>query len=73
MVLTDLGMPGMTGLEMLRKFKTINAGLPVVFASGFFDPEKKAALQSEGATGFLQKPYKPDEVLKILREILDRD
>jgi DNA-binding response OmpR family regulator len=36
------------------------------------DPEVKAGLLEAGALGFLQKPFKPQEILKMVRDVLDK-
>ena len=71
LVLTDLGLPGMTGTDEFKKLKEINPDVGVIFASGFFDPDIKSELLKAGARGFIQKPYTPDDILKKLREVLD--
>lgn len=71
LVLSDLGLPRMTGIEEFRKLKEINPGVIVVFASGFISPDAKSELLKGGAKGFLQKPYMSDEILRTVRETLD--
>ena len=70
-VLTDMGLPEMTGMDVYKKIKKIKVNVKVIFASGYFEPEIKSELIKEGAKGFIQKPYSQDEVLRKLRELLD--
>jgi two-component system, cell cycle sensor histidine kinase and response regulator CckA len=70
-VLTDMGLPGMTGTDVHKKLRDIDPNVSVIFASGFFEPHVKSELYKAGAKGFIQKPYSPDEVLRKLREVLD--
>ncbi|MBN1398362.1 MAG: PAS domain S-box protein [Bacteroidetes bacterium] len=70
-VLTDMGLPLMTGNEEFNKLKEIDPNVSVIFASGFFEPDVKSELLKAGARGFLQKPYMPDEILRVIREALD--
>ncbi|MHB1049725.1 MAG: PAS domain-containing sensor histidine kinase [Bacteroidota bacterium] len=72
LVVTDLGLPVMTGMEEFKKLKEINPDITVIFASGFIDPDIKSELLIAGARYFLQKPYVADEILKIIREALDK-
>jgi DNA-binding NtrC family response regulator len=51
--------------------KEINPDVKVVFASGFMSLETKSELLREGAKGFILKPYNLNEVLQIVREVLD--
>jgi CheY-like chemotaxis protein len=71
-VLTDMGLPGMTGIDVFKKLKEINPKVNVIVASGFLEPKVRSELDKTGAKGFIQKPYSPDEVLRKLREILDK-
>lgn len=71
LVLTDLGLPGITGKDEFMKLKEINPDVKVIMASGFFEPEMKSELLKAGAKGFIQKPYIPDEILRIIRTVLD--
>jgi PAS domain S-box-containing protein len=70
-VLTDLGLPGMTGMDEFMKLKEITPAIKIIFASGFFEPDMKSELLKKGAKGFIQKPYTTDEVLRTLRKVLD--
>ena len=70
-VLTDMGLPGITGVDEFKILKEIAPNVKVIFASGFFEPVVKSDLYIAGAKGFIQKPYSPDEVLRKLREVLD--
>jgi CheY-like chemotaxis protein len=72
LTLTDMGLPGMTGADVFKKLREINSSANVVLASGFFEPEIKSELDKAGAKGFIQKPYSPDEVLRKIREVLDK-
>jgi FixJ family two-component response regulator len=44
----------------------------VVFTSGFIEPDVRDKLLMDGAKAFIQKPYQPQNVLKIVREVLDK-
>jgi PAS domain S-box-containing protein len=71
-ILTDMGLPEMTGLDMFKKMKKIRVNVKAIFASGFFEPDIKANIMKAGAKGFVQKPYSQDEILRILRKVLDK-
>jgi two-component system cell cycle sensor histidine kinase/response regulator CckA len=69
LLMTDVFLPGMSGRELAEVLQSRDAGLKVLFLSGYgFDHLQ--ALQPE--TAFLQKPYNCDAVSKKVREILDR-
>jgi two-component system, cell cycle sensor histidine kinase and response regulator CckA len=71
LVLTDLGLPVMTGLEVCQRIKKINPDERIILATGFLDPEMKAEFQKADIHHFLFKPYDLRKVLKMIRDVLD--
>ena len=71
LVLTDLGLPTISGLEVCNKIKQINPKERVILATGFLDPEVKAKFLKAGVERFLYKPYDLTKVLKEIRIVLD--
>ena len=71
-VLTDLKMPGMDGVELLRKVKSHDAELPVVLMTAFGAVETAVSAMREGATDYLVKPLNTDELLMVLDRALER-
>jgi len=57
LVIADIFMPGMTGVEMLEKIKTGAHPSPVVLISGVQLSDAEVQMQRERADGFLEKPY----------------
>ncbi len=45
LVISDMGLPKLTGVSEFEKMKEINPDVKVIFASGFFEPDMKAALE----------------------------
>jgi CheY-like chemotaxis protein len=72
LVLTDLGLPGMTGVDELMKLKEINPDVRVIFTSGFFEQDVQQRLLLEGAKAFIQKPFQPRNLLQLVREVLEK-
>jgi PAS domain S-box-containing protein len=72
LVLSDLGLPRLGGLDAFREIRNINPNATVIFASGYLDHSLKAQLSQEQTQDFIPKPYNPDTVLRRVREILDR-
>ena len=56
LILSDINMPGMTGLEMLPKMKEMQPDVPVIMITAYGDPETKRKAIESGATGLLTKP-----------------
>jgi two-component system, cell cycle sensor histidine kinase and response regulator CckA len=71
LVISDLGMPKLDGLSLLRKIREMQPTAKVVMTSGLVDPDRKSEILRAGAKDFLPKPYSGREVLLCVREILD--
>jgi CheY-like chemotaxis protein len=67
LILSDINMPGMTGLEMLPKVKEIRPDVPVIMITAYGDAETKRKAIASGATGLLTKPID----FTLLREEID--
>ena len=67
LILSDINMPGMTGLEMLPKAKVLRPDVPVIMITAYGDDETKRRAIEGGAEGLLTKPI--DFIL--LREEID--
>ena len=66
-VVTDMLMPEMSGLELLKKIKVIKPDLPVLMITGYAGHYSAADLKASGAAGFLTKPFKNTELIRILK------
>jgi PAS domain S-box-containing protein len=71
LVISDLGMPKLDGLSLLRKMKEMQPTVKVIMTSGLVDPEQQSEILLAGAREFLPKPYNGKIVLLRVREILD--
>lgn len=72
MVLLDIWMPGMDGLETLRKIKEIHSDLPVVMISGHATISTAVAATRMGAMDFLEKPLDLSNTIKMIRKVLNQ-
>ncbi len=63
MVITDMQMPGIDGLQLLQAVKKINPDLPVVMITAFAEVEKAVAAMQAGAFNYLAKPFSNDELI----------
>lgn len=72
MILTDLNMPNMNGLEMIREIRKlpVQAGTPIIFLTTESDDGMKQQARAAGATGWLVKPFVPEQLLKVARKVL---
>ncbi|MEH6690899.1 MAG: response regulator [Pseudorhizobium pelagicum] len=73
-IVTDLNMPNMDGLTMIRELRKLPAhtGVPVIFLTTESDAEIKQQAKAAGATGWLTKPFDPESLVKIVRKVLAR-
>jgi two-component system, NtrC family, nitrogen regulation response regulator NtrX len=72
LVLLDVKMPGMDGLEVLDRIRAINDALPVVVVSGHGTISTAVEATKKGAFDFIEKPFASDRVLVSLRNALDQ-
>tara|TARA_R110002072_G_scaffold46591_10_gene129065 strand:+ start:45643 stop:47007 length:1365 start_codon:yes stop_codon:yes gene_type:complete len=70
LVLLDVKLPGMDGLEVLQKLKELRPELPVVMISGHGDLDTAVLAVRRGAYDFLQKPFATDRVVLSLKNAL---
>lgn len=70
MVITDMRMPNMTGLELLQQVKSKHPGLPVVLISGYSVAEVQGEEQDLKPDGFLAKPFLMSDVERLLGSLL---
>ena len=71
-VLTDLKMPGMDGVELLRSIKALAPDTEVVVMTAFGTVETAVAAMKEGAHDFVTKPFKRVQLLKTMRLALEK-
>ena len=65
-------MPGMDGIALLQRLKTENRGLPAIMITGHGDVAMAVRAMKAGATDFLEKPVRPDELLASIERALER-
>jgi PAS domain S-box-containing protein len=70
MVLLDLTMPHMNGIEFMKALREIDPALPVLMTSGFSESDRAVELAGLGLSGFLQKPYSLASLKTKITEIL---
>ncbi len=71
-VVLDLKLPGLSGKELCREFKTFCASVPIVVLSANADVEDKVLLLELGADDYVTKPFSPKELLARVRRAMRR-
>jgi CheY-like chemotaxis protein len=70
-ILSDINMPVMDGLELLREIKTRRPDLPVMMVTAYRDDERRRLAGEYGAAEFISKPVDFDFLKKQLRDLSD--
>ncbi len=71
LVLTDMQMPGMNGMDLLQAAKTHNINLPIIMMTAYGEVEKAVAAMRAGAFNFLTKPFNNDELLANIHKAIE--
>lgn len=71
LVLLDMTMPKMDGVEAFREIQRIRPGAKVILSSGYNEQDATNRFAGKGLAGFIQKPYLPNALQKIVRDILN--
>ncbi|MGY2052872.1 response regulator [Methylobacterium sp. JK268] len=72
LVITDLNMPVMDGLEMIKGLRGVASltGVPILFLSTESDDGVKQKAKAAGATGWITKPFKPEQLLGVVAKLV---
>ena len=66
-ILTDLKMPGMDGLELLQRIKTLNKDSIIIVMTAFATVDTAVRALKEGAFDYVTKPFDPDDLSHLIR------
>ncbi len=69
----DIRMPGMSGLELQDKLNQMDSMLPIIFITGHGDVPMAVKAIKAGAADFVQKPFRDQELIDRIREVLEED
>lgn len=72
MLLTDLNMPKLDGIGLIKGVRTgtVNKFIPIVMLTTESQDSKKAEGKSAGATGWIVKPFKPEQLIAVVKKVL---
>ena len=73
LILLDLKMPGMNGIEVLRRVREIRPDIPVVILTAYGTVESAVEAMKLGAADFIQKPFTPDEIRDLVSRVRNRE
>ena len=72
LVLVDLMMPNMGGMEFMAKARVTHPDLTIVVITGYATLEKAVEAMKQGADDFLAKPFKPSDLRQVVKRVLQR-
>jgi two-component system chemotaxis response regulator CheY len=72
LIITDINMPKMDGLELTRRLRAMEEYkfVPIVLLTTESQPEKKQEGKAAGATGWIVKPFNPDQLLAVVKKVM---
>jgi len=73
LILTDMTMPGITGLELSEKCLQLCPDLPIILMTGFSEQVNKNKAQIAGIRGFIQKPLETKKLLKHIHQLIRKE
>jgi len=73
LILLDLRMPGIDGMEVLRQVREIRPDIRIIMISAYGTIEVAVEAMKLGAVDFIQKPFSPEEVRALVSRVLDRE
>ena len=68
-LVTDLKMPGMDGLELIRAAKNERPGLPIILMTAYGDESVRREVGGLGSRGYLDKPFSPERLLTEIKAL----
>lgn len=71
-LVTDLRMPDMSGVELLRKLRTAQATIPAIVISGHGDVPMAVEAMKAGALDFIEKPFEDEALIEAIRRAAER-
>jgi PAS domain S-box-containing protein len=73
LVITDLTMPTMTGLQLANELKRLRSDIPVILCSGFTSAMTMEQIEAAGISDFIMKPIVKSKLAQVIRKVLDKD
>lgn len=73
LVLLDIKMPGLTGMEVLKRLREIGNNVKVIMMTAYGTIDRAVEAMKLGAIDFLSKPFTPEEIRKIVNDVLSRE
>lgn len=72
LILMDITMPDMDGIEAVKKIRELDKSVPIIMVSAMGQKMKVVEAIQAGATSFIVKPYKPEQIMAAVSSILNK-
>ncbi|MBL8771535.1 MAG: response regulator [Phenylobacterium sp.] len=72
-IVSDLRMPGMDGIELIRALKGLGSALPVIVITGHADVSRAVDAMKAGASDFIEKPFESELILRVVRACMEEN
>ncbi len=72
LIITDMTMPNMTGVELSKKIKQVRSDMPMVLCTGFSEMIDERKAKALGFRAFVMKPIVRQDIAQTIRKVLDR-
>lgn len=72
LVISDIRMPGQSGLDLLNSIKVIQPDLPVVMITAFASPDDAVTAMKNGAFDYVSKPFNVDEIKSVIKSAINK-
>ena len=72
LVLSDVNMPEITGIELVKVVKAKMPNIPIVMVTTESSPEMKKQMMDAGANGIITKPFPPEELTRVLSPLVKK-
>lgn len=75
LIITDLNMPNMNGIELISNTRSLREyiGTPIIMLTSESDDTIKNEGKKAGATGWIVKPFKPEQLISVVKRVLGED
>ncbi|NOY85844.1 MAG: sigma-54-dependent Fis family transcriptional regulator [Deltaproteobacteria bacterium] len=71
-VITDLKMPGMDGIEVLKAIKILQPDVPVIIITGYSTVDTAVEAMKNGAFDYISKPFTPEQIIEMVEKALEQ-
>jgi PAS domain S-box-containing protein len=73
LIITDLTMPGMTGVDLARRMLQIRPDMPIILCTGYSNLISEGKAKAMGIRGFAMKPFAKKDISHLIRKVLERE